>query len=47
MCRWQHTANRRMMKIDMISKPVKASESVGQMYEKLKSLMPTMEAVAC
>lgn len=35
-------AGRRMMKIDMISKTVKASETVGQMYEKLKCLMPTM-----
>lgn len=40
-------AGRRMMKIDMISKTVKASETVGQMYEKLKCLMPTMEAVPC
>lgn len=39
--------SRRMMKIDMISRPVKASKSVGQTYEKLKSLMPTMEAVVC
>lgn len=31
----------------LISRPVKASESVGHTYEKLKSLMPTMEAVAC
>lgn len=38
-------AGRRMMKIDMASKTVKTSKSVGQMQEKLKCLMPTMEAV--
>lgn len=39
-------AGRRTMKMGALSKTTKASENVGQAYEKCKCLMPTMEPVA-